>query len=577
MIKRNSIFSKILILTVSLIIFICTVLTAACIKISEKIILKQIIQGTNENLEYVKEELIEYNADVILAMSKINQSSAFKEYLSQPIVSNSQRFELIKNLNDYIKFNKDHLTPKGSYIIAVGENGMWYSSNSINWDEDVKDFFKKDDFFGEGVKNIVKYKVVDTKKLEKIGYDNVISVSKPLVNRQGDNAYAFLYIVMNERIINKMYSKYVDNGMTYSLISSNGEVMSSNKTSNIDSEDLDLLYNVNEIVKSSSDYKKVDSNNTLVVKYVPIVDAYLTVTINHEHIFGKLYNLKYYMIMMLVILLIITCISIYIIYYNFSKPLISLVDSMSKTTRCRLEDRKVILGSDYETKILTEAYNTMIEEIDLHVKNLISEQEERRKAELNALQMQINPHFLYNTLSIIKYLAKGEKFNEVDKTIDCLISILQNTIGTTDEMVSIKSEIENMKLYVYINKLRFGNFINVDYQISEECYDLLIPKLILQPFVENAFFHAFQGADSGNITIYINKKGENIFIEIIDNGIGFDCNNINSLKRNNKRKGGIGVKNVDERIKLIYGSKYNVEINSEKGYGTCISIKIPIV
>ena len=217
----------------------------------------------------------------------------------------------------------------------------------------------------------------------------------------------------------------------------------------------------------------------------------------------------------------------------------------------------------------------MIEKIDYYVKNLISEEEERRKAELNALQMQINPHFLYNTLSTIKYLARGEKINEVENTIDALISILRNTIGTTEEMATIESEIENLKQYVYINKLRFGGETNVTFKVDESCRNLLIPKLIIQPFIENAFFHAFTGNSRGEINVFINKCGNFVLVEIMDNGIGMEVTDINKLKKK-KIKGGIGIKNVDERIKLIYGEEFGVKIDSELGYGTIISIKIPV-
>ena len=233
------------------------------------------------------------------------------------------------------------------------------------------------------------------------------------------------------------------------------------------------------------------------------------------------------------------------------------------------------MNETYEIRVLTNAYDDMVKEIDYYVKNLISEEEERRKAELNALQMQINPHFLYNTLSTIKYLARSEKINEVDKTIDALISILRNTIGTTEEMSTIKSEIENLKQYIYINKLRFGASTNVTFEVNEDCENILIPKLIIQPFIENAFFHAFTGKNSGEINVFINRNINFIVIEIIDNGIGMKETDINKIK-SKKLKGGIGIKNVDERIKLIYGEEYGVKIVSEKDYGTIVSIKIPI-
>lgn len=574
MIRKDSIFNKLLWINSIYISIICFILTLLTVNISKKIIVDQAIKNFSKNYEYIQKDLVDYNYEIIQALTKISKSEVFKEYLSEPIGDSVKQFNMVVSLGNYMESNKEYLTPKNSHIVAVGTNSMYYSTNSLHWDIELKDVFDKLDIESE---NNIGYKIADTSEIKSVKYKNSLLAIKPLIDKNNKSKlYGHMYLVIDERAIYSMYEKYLSDGMTFELISSTGQVMSSNEIDKITTYDYDLL----EQCKSSENSKPIQMRkgqytHTVVSNYIPFFDAYFVADINHNSVSNSLNNLKYYMIFIIGISLLLILIAIYTISYRFSKPLLSLVDLMSKGTLEPLSDNKNKMNETYEIRVLTNAYDDMVEKIDYYVKNLISEEEERRKAELNALQMQINPHFLYNTLSTIKYLARSEKINEVDKTIDALISILRNTIGTTEEMSTIKSEIENLKQYVYINKLRFGSSTNVTFKVSEDCDDMMIPKLIIQPFIENAFFHAFTGRSQGEINIFINRNINFIIIEIIDNGIGMKETDINKIK-SKKLKGGIGIKNVDERIKLIYGEEYGVKIVSEKDYGTIVSIKIPI-
>jgi two-component system, sensor histidine kinase YesM len=575
MIRKDSIFNRLLWINGLYISLICFILTILSINISKTIIVNQAIKNLNKNYEYIQKDLVDYNFEIIQALTKISKSDVFKEYLSEPIDDTVKQFNMVVSLGEYMESNREYLTPKNSHIVAVGNNSMYYSTNSLHWDIELKDVFDSLDLKGDS--NNIGYKIADTFNIKSVKYKNSLLAIKPLIDKNNKSeVYGHMYLVIDERAIYNMYEKYLSDGMTFILISSDGQVMSSNDTDKITTYDYDLL----EQCKSNEDgnlmkIKKGYSTHTLVSNYIPFFDAYFVADINHSSVSDSLNSLIYYMVIIIAIILLLIIITTYIVSYRFSKPLLSLVDLMSKGTLEPIIRGENKTNKTYEIRVLTNAYDNMIEKIDYYVKNLISEEEERRKAELNALQMQINPHFLYNTLSTIKYLARSEKINEVDKTIDALISILRNTIGTTEEMATIESEIKSLEQYVYINKLRFGSATNVAFRVSNECNEILIPKLIIQPFIENAFFHAFAGKIQGEIDIFINKSGNFVIIEIIDNGVGMEVTDINKIKRK-KLKGGIGIKNVDERIKLIYGEEFGVKIVSEKGYGTIVSIKIPI-
>lgn len=574
MIRKDSIFNKMLWINSIYISIICFILTLLSVNISKKIIVNQTIDNFIKDYKYIEKDLFDYNYEIIQALTKISKSDVFKEYLSEPIGNSVKQFNMVISLGNYMESNKEYLTPKNSHIVAVGTNSMYYSTNSLHWDIELKDVF---DNLNIEKRNNIGYKIADTSKIKSVRYKKSLLAIKPLIDKNNNyNLYGHMYLVIDERAVYNMYEKYLSEGMTFNLISSDGQVMSSSDVDKITNYDYELL----EYCKSNEDnlamqVRKDNFTHTLVSNYIPFFDAYFVADINHSAVSNNLESLKYYMVLIISISLLLIIVATYIISYKFSKPLLSLVDLMSRGSLEPIIKDKSKMSETYEIRVLTNAYDDMIEKIDYYVKNLISEEEERRKAELNALQMQINPHFLYNTLSTIKYLARSEKINEVDKTIDALISILRNTIGTTEEMATIESEIESLKQYVYINKLRFGSSTNVTFKVNNDCKDILIPKLIIQPFIENAFFHAFAGKPKGEINVFINKSDNFILIEIIDNGIGMEVTDINKIKRK-KIKSGIGIKNVDERIKLIYGEEFGVKIVSEKDYGTIVSIKIPV-
>ena len=183
-------------------------------------------------------------------------------------------------------------------------------------------------------------------------------------------------------------------------------------------------------------------------------------------------------------------------------------------------------------------------------------------------------------MASIKWLIwQGSKEKSIS-AIDAFINMIRNTISKTDEFVTIEEEIENLKNYVLINNIRYGDRIKVEYFIMPDCYEYLIPKLILQPFIENSFFHAFPSEEEGEIQIFIKANDENnIKIEICDNGIGITDEKIDKIMKGNEDKNryfsGIGINNVDSRIKLIYGNDYGINIKSKLNSGTAITILIP--
>lgn len=238
------------------------------------------------------------------------------------------------------------------------------------------------------------------------------------------------------------------------------------------------------------------------------------------------------------------------------------------------------IGGSKEVVDLTNSYNQMMARIKELATKIISEQEEQRKSELKALQNQINPHFLYNTLDSIIFLIDKNENEKAEKMIMALSKFFRISISRGKSIIPLEKEIEHAENYLLIQKLRFGDNFNYTINVDKDLYNYYVIKLILQPIVENAIAHGlkeYEGVGEININGYL--KDDLICLEVIDNGYGMLPQKIeeiyNSFKDNTVHNG-VGLKNVYQRIKIYYGEKADIKISTELDVGTTITIFIPI-
>ena len=549
--------------------------------ISERILLDQVVRNASANMNLMKDDLLSYNDQVVNTMLQVNGSTEFKNYITKPAHTPLEQINLVIALGRYLDLYKDYLSPENSHIIVSGIPGMGgrhYSSNSLKWDKIPQDFVSKFMNIDGKVQNQIQYYSNLDLFSESVPYDNYLFAVKPLMDTSTDHMYGYVAVIMDEQNIYRKIKPYISDGIHISLISSDGTVLSSSNKELISQREIPLLsIATNTSLQHDGVWSDEDDKQTYISYFLPQYNAYLIEEIDQLTAFASLYTISDEILKVVLFILIVSMLFVYSISLRITRPLNKLVKTMKASTGDNLKYHPLQEDGSYETKILTKAYNRFITEIDQYTDKLVYEQQERRKADLNALQMQINPHFLYNTLSSIKYLAKMNRTDQVDETINSLISMLQSTLGSTEDRVTIEQEMETLKHYVYINQIRYGDQIGVHYEIEESCSELLIPKLIIQPFLENAFFHAFPGNPSGNIHIFIRRQEEVLIIEVIDNGVGMAAieDQVNECKQ--QHLSGIGINNVHSRIQLLFGSPYGVRIESEQGYGTAIRITLPIL
>ena len=230
--------------------------------------------------------------------------------------------------------------------------------------------------------------------------------------------------------------------------------------------------------------------------------------------------------------------------------------------------------------------NRAFAQMSNHIRELFSslnhEHEVREKYQFEALRAQVNPHFLFNTLNMIRWMAMIREADNIVESIDALVNMLKFSMSRGGEMVSLDEEISNIRSYVFIQNNRFGNQYEVKIDIGPELLHLKVVKFILQPTVENAVIHGFDG-ENGTIWIYGKRTGTTLNLYVKDNGKGIPPNVVDQLNqpqephRDSKKMTGIGLTNINERIKVTYGEQYGIKIESCLGEGTTVVYTLPVI
>jgi two-component system sensor histidine kinase YesM len=289
------------------------------------------------------------------------------------------------------------------------------------------------------------------------------------------------------------------------------------------------------------------------------------------------YTLAFALLFTLVLFLASMVLSGYI-----NRPIQLMIRQMNRVNLDNMRSR-VILRSNDEFSFLAETYNRMIERIDYLIRENERIESLRKSFQIRALQAQIHPHFLYNTLNSINSLIDLGRIHEVPDLLDALVELLEYTADQKSEFVSLREEFQALQDYVNIQKIRYGSKFEVRFKIEHNTLDCKVLKMTLQPIVENAIFHGMKGKKgAGLIEVGAYRESGSLLIYIEDNGGGIAQSIKDRLLYDEARShygesrgGSIGLKNVHDRIRLYYGDQFGIEISSEPSCGTKVIICMP--
>lgn len=289
-------------------------------------------------------------------------------------------------------------------------------------------------------------------------------------------------------------------------------------------------------------------------------------------------------LVMLVIIVICILSAIFfseIISKSIDKPLQTTLDLIDKVNSGDLSEGEYDASVD-EVAVVNRSFNDMIKRLYVSMEEIRQTEKEKIDIKWQALMAQINPHFLANTLNSVKWLAHMQKAENIESLTSALINILQDTLGKEDN-TTVEKEIQSIKDYIIIQEYRYFDKFRTEFNINEQSKELFLPRFVLQPIVENAIIHGIAPKKGqGVLSICSEIVGENLIITITDDGAGMTPDRIEQVMMGINQKDrshftNLGIKNVNERIKMKYGDSYGVSISSKEGEGTTVKLTLPIV
>lgn len=295
-----------------------------------------------------------------------------------------------------------------------------------------------------------------------------------------------------------------------------------------------------------------------------------------EMITKKLENMLH-IIGIIVVLLLLTTFSVsFFLSKLISNPANELAGAMHEFERDAENFEFCQVKGTREITSLSDSFGHMVVQVQNLMEKVRQEEISLRKTELNALQAQINPHFLYNTLDSIAWMCEEERTQEAISMVNSLARLFRISISRGHELITIEKECQHAQSYLQIQKYRYKSRFSYQFDVDSECMQYLCNKITLQPIIENAIYHGLDLSDEGKILIGVKLQGDDILMYVEDNGVGMEkeqCDEI--LHKESGDRTGIGIKNVNDRIKIYFGEKYGLTILSEPDVGTRVEIQMP--
>ena len=298
-----------------------------------------------------------------------------------------------------------------------------------------------------------------------------------------------------------------------------------------------------------------------------------------ELITDSLWELGRILILVALMILVVMFIISSILSKALSRPVQAFAEEMEQFEQNADDFVYTPVGGVREVRILSESFSHMVKRIQSMMATIRDEQKNLRKTELRALQAQINPHFLYNTLDSISWMAERGKNEDAVEMVNALAMLFRISISKGHELIPIRSELQHAESYLQIQSHRYKNQFSYEFDADEDCMDYLCNKITLQPIIENAIYHGINGlVDDGKITVSVKSDNDDIVMTVEDNGNGMTEEQIETIMNKERSDNkGIGIKNVNDRLKIYFGAEYGITIESVLDEGTRVIVRMPKV
>lgn len=525
----------------------------------------------NFNVEIILQDMlkssveISKNPNVITLLKEPDRYSEYEKLRLKDDVLNNMFSSFFSNI--YITLTDVHGTSYSTryieesqfsnFIRSAWYNDMMNGSNQLRWMFNYKEYLYIDKM-------------------------PIISLARTVADPQSNRKLGLLIYSVAEKDFRRYLSTL--EGEVY-LIDNEGTVVSSPATNTIGLNFANETY-MTEIWKRLEGQEIVTINGKKqIVNYDTIEQTGWKIVqiIPYDTVFKRIFDIRNMNIWIVGIIFFIFMIITLSISYNISKPL-KLLNKRMQTAEKKSFDSTLTVTGPREIATLIGTYNKMIEQIRELLARLKVEFQQKEDMRFQALQTQINPHFILNTLNSIKWMAYIKQDREVGNMLSSLGTILESSIGRDGgSLIPLRQEIHYIENYISLMQLKYNEKLSVRYSIPDELLDNEVIKFILQPIIENSIYHGIESlADQGEIAIEARAEETRFILSVRDNGVGMSMEKLQEVAEGLERRGNgprslrIGINNVHDRIRLQYGDAYGIRIRSKPNEGTTVELLLPL-
>lgn len=488
----------------------------------------------------------------------------------------SQKTE-VANINSMLRQLVD-LQEYFDGIYIIGENGTFISSNSVSKLDSVLEKYQ----LPKDLHKEMKSRFSD---INKKGYyisnseDGMISLISGVQNNLTGQYLGIIVIDINHTYLREAFSvASFENVEKVMIVNQKGDILFSFPYNVYLGEVIEQNPELLDLKTMQINSKVFKKDSIIASETIEYSDWKLIRIINTDKVFHSVNVLGKITLYICMFFIPISLIASLIISVYFTKPIVELNNKIKKVEK---GDLSVTISTERKDELgeLSGAFNKMLVQLKNLINDKVDQQKKKSDMEFQVLQAQINPHFLYNTLNSIKWLAVIQNIENISEMTSAIINLLKYNISSKSTLVTLSEEIESIKNYANIQKYRYGSNFNIEYNIDDETSKFKILKFILQPLVENSIFHGFKNYKyGGEIKIRSYIVDENLLIEVKDNGCGIDKEKSESMDDEaRKMHSGIGLNNIHDRICLYFGAEYGITVNNGEDLGMSILIRLPII
>ncbi|GMA97434.1 histidine kinase [Pelosinus sp. IPA-1] len=551
-------------------------------------VMSQVSENIKRELDRLENDSVEIGFSDVVQNTLVHYDQMGEWELEHAIYimreNHVKKFSFLHDVSDVLLYTKS-----GKKINAYGDAGFSFNLKQDYLDNYLSQLHEKDGgvvwvpINTENEYHLVKHAT----SAEQLSKSNGVLLGRAVRALSEGDRIGYLMIRTNERYLSNIYKDIdIGQGSEIFVLDKTGRVISSRSPHIPVTKpyfDAKMMGKIKENFEVSQHVFSLDiEGEKYLVSFAPVegVDWFVVSTIPFSYINSDSQKIYAGAIFIAIICFVIAVLLAYLFSSSILAPLNRLRKGMKQVQGGNLS---VIVQDHCNDEIgeLTQNFNNMLIEIKSLMDNIKNQENQKRLAELKALQAQINPHFLSNTLNTVKFLAKSQKANNIESLTTSLIQLFHMTMGKGDDLITIEKELEYITNYINIQEYRYLNKFKVSFDIEPEILECKIPRLLLQPVVENALIHGIGPMDGqGMVVIKGFFYDKDIKITITDNGVGIPEEELEVILQKDQeceamRVNGIGIANAGERIKMYFGAQYGLSIESAQGLYTTVEITIP--